>query len=240
MENLRASRTELRYPASLISLDFRRGRPAGWRTHGVVCHVCNQCDQRLWVGRRVPHTWWIVPCVRSGMLKSKRLQPRWSARFPVLRWSLAYIKIDVCATLPQVTTDGFRAYISAIDDTLGADCSYAVLIKSFGSSGEVAAPEGYHPPRVVGVFHEVMFGQPEPEHISMSYVERQNLTMRMALRRFARLTNAFSKSLLHLKAALSLHFAWYDFVRVHQSLRITPAMQAGISRHIWNLGELLA
>jgi hypothetical protein len=113
-----------------------------------------------------------------------------------------------------------------------------MLIKSFGSSGEVGAPEGYHPPRVVGVFHEIMFGQPEPEHISTSYVERQNLTMRMALRRFTRLTNAFSKRLAHLKAALAIHFAWYNFCRVHQTLRVTPAMEAGIVDHAWEIGEL--
>lgn len=115
-----------------------------------------------------------------------------------------------------------------------------MLIKSYGSSGEVGAPEGYHPPRVVAIFHQIMFGDPDPEKICTSYVERQNLTMRMAMRRFTRLTNAFSRKLIYLKAALSLHFAWYNWVRVHQTLRVTPAMEAGITDYVWQMHELLA
>jgi len=83
-------------------------------------------------------------------------------------------------------------------------------------------------------------GEPDWAHISTSYIERQNLTMRMQMRRFTRLTNAFSKKLENLKAAVALHFAWYNFVRVHSSLRVTPAMEAGIADHVWNLEELLA
>jgi hypothetical protein len=90
------------------------------------------------------------------------------------------------------------------------------------------------------VISKVRTGDPDPEHISTSYVERQNLTMRMAIRRFTRLTNAFSKKLLNLKAAVALHFAYYNFCRVHSSLRVTPAMQAGLTDHVWELKELLA
>ena len=97
----------------------------------------------------------------------------------------------------------------------------------------------YHPSRIVGIFHQVMFGEPDERHISTSYVERQNLTMRMQMRRFTRLTNAFSKKLENLKAAFALHFAWYNFCRVHRSLRITPAMQAGLTGRVWELAELL-
>jgi hypothetical protein len=91
----------------------------------------------------------------------------------------------------------------------------------------------------VEVISKVRAGDPDPEHISTSYIERQNLTMRMHLRRLTRLTNAFSKKLDNLKAAVALHFAWYNFVRVHKSLRVTPAMEAGIADHVWNLAELL-
>jgi len=89
------------------------------------------------------------------------------------------------------------------------------------------------------VISKVRQGDPDPDHISTSFVERQNLTMRMQMRRFTRLTNAFSKKLSHLKAAISLHFAWYNFVRVHRSLRVSPAMEAGLTDHVWSLHELL-
>jgi hypothetical protein len=93
--------------------------------------------------------------------------------------------------------------------------------------------------RIVEVIAKVRTGNPDPDHISNSFVERQNLTMRMAIRRFTRLTNAFSKKLANLKAACALHFAYYNFCRVHQTLRVTPAMEAGLSDHIWTVAELL-
>lgn len=138
---------------------------------------------------------------------------------------------------PQITTDGFKPYIRAIDDAFGADCSYAVLVKTYGTADDVAGT--YHPSRIVGIFHQVIFGNPDSEAVSTSMVERQNLTMRMQMRRFTRLTNAFSKRLPNLKAALALHFTWYNFVRVHSTLRVTPAMEAGITDHIWALSDLL-
>jgi hypothetical protein len=111
----------------------------------------------------------------------------------------------------------------------------------FGDYGQFDSPEArYSPPRISGVVSKVRMGDPDPDHISTSFVERQNLTMRMQMRRFTRLTNAFSKKLSHLKAAVALHFAWYNFVRVHRSLRVTPAMQAGIADHVWGLDELLS
>jgi hypothetical protein len=95
------------------------------------------------------------------------------------------------------------------------------------------------PPRITEVISKVRTGEPGPDHISTSFVERQNLTMRMAIRRFTRLTNAFSKKLLNLKAAVALHFAYYNFCRVHSSLRVTPAMEAALTDHVWSIGELL-
>jgi hypothetical protein len=112
-------------------------------------------------------------------------------------------------------------------------------MKLFGDYGQHDSEGKYSPSPIVEVISKVRSGNPDPKHICTSHVERQNLTMRMQMRRFTRLTNAFSKKLTNLKAALSLHFAWYNFCRVHKSLRVTPAMEAGISSHVWSLAELL-
>lgn len=141
----------------------------------------------------------------------------------------------------QLTTDAFAPYLSAVDWAWGYAAQppdYAQLIKVFQSVNPGMGR--YAPPRIREVVPTVVCGLPDREHISTSYIERQNLTIRMACRRFTRLTNAFSKKLDNLKAALALHFAWYNLVRVHRSLRITPAMSAGITDHVWSLEELLA
>lgn len=138
----------------------------------------------------------------------------------------------------QITSDGFKPYIEAIEHTFGANIDFAQLIKIYGF---VDSGRGrYAPPQVTEVISTVVSGNPNPKKISTSYVERQNLTIRMQMRRFTRLTNAFSKKLKNLKAALALHFAWYNFGRIHQTLRVTPAMEAGITDHIWNMDEILA
>jgi IS1 family transposase len=138
----------------------------------------------------------------------------------------------------QLTTDGFYAYFDAIEQTFGADIDYAQLVKIYAAID--AGPGRYSPPRVAETVSTVIQGHPDPEHISTSYIERQNLTMRMAMRRFTRLTNAFSKKLANLKAALALHFAHYNFLRVHRTLRLTPAMEAGITNHVWSWKDLLS
>ena len=138
----------------------------------------------------------------------------------------------------QLTSDGFRAYIDAVEQAFGADIDFAQLIKLYES-----VPEGeirYSPSKVTEVISKIINGMPDPKHICTSFVERQNLTMRMAMRRFTRLTNAFSKKLENLKAAVALHFAHYNFIRVHRTLRVTPAMEAKITDHIWSFEELLA
>jgi IS1 family transposase len=140
----------------------------------------------------------------------------------------------------QITTDGFFFYKQAVADAFALDADFAQLTKMFGDYGQFDSPEArYSPPRISGVISKVRQGDPDPDHISTSFVERQNLTMRMAMRRFTRLTNAFSKKLSHLKAAVALHFAYYNLCRVHGSLRVTPAMQSGIADHVWSIGELL-
>jgi hypothetical protein len=140
----------------------------------------------------------------------------------------------------QITTDGLYHYKGFVPACFGLDADFAQLIKMFGDYGQFDTPEArYFPPRISGVISRVRTGDPDPEHISTSFVERQNPTMRMAMRRFTRLTNAFSKKLSHLKAAIALHFAYYNFCRVHSSLRVTPAMEAGLTDHVWSIAELL-
>jgi IS1 family transposase len=138
----------------------------------------------------------------------------------------------------QLTSDGFRPYKDAVDGAFGMDVDYAMLVKMYSNSGQ--ADTRYSPGEIVDVRTIPITGNPKPRLISTSHIERQNLTMRMQLRRFTRLTNAFSKKLENLKAALALHFAWYNFCRIHSSLRTTPAMEAGISDSVWELSDLIA
>ena len=138
----------------------------------------------------------------------------------------------------QLTTDGFTPYIWAVEQAFGADADYAQEIKDFRENG--AARDRYRPPDFITTQEIVIAGYPDQKRISTSYVERQNLTMRMQMRRFTRLTNAFSKSLVSLRAAIALHFAHCNFVRPHITLRITPAMAAGVTDHFWSLADLLA
>ena len=112
-----------------------------------------------------------------------------------------------------------------------------MLIKLYGA--ERPGITRYSPAKCIGTMTQCCTGNPDPKHVSTSYVERQNLTMRMSMRRFTRLTNAFSRKVENLEAAVSLHFMWYNFGRVHQTLRVTPAMAAGVSNHVWTLDEVI-
>ena len=137
----------------------------------------------------------------------------------------------------QITTDGFSPYKSAITTTLSDRCDYAMLIKVYRAAVEGEAR--YSPAEVASVEEVPVMGRPDPERICTSIVERSNLSTRMSVRRFTRLTNAFSKKWENHWAAVSVWFAFYNFCRVHKSLRVTPAMAAGISGHIWSVRELL-
>jgi IS1 family transposase len=138
----------------------------------------------------------------------------------------------------QLTTDGHKPYLNAIEDAFGGDIDYAQLITVYGASGE--AQTRYSPGQCIGIECKAVTGNPDPAHISTSFVERQNLTMRMSMRRFTRLTNAFSKKLENHMAAIALHFMYYNFCRVHQTLRVTPAMEAGVADHVWSVEEVVA
>lgn len=137
----------------------------------------------------------------------------------------------------QLTTDGLRLYVEAVEGAFGANIDYSMLIKLYGEAPE--QEKRYSPARCIGTKTECCTGNPDPRHVSTSFVERQNLTMRMQMRRFTRLTNAFSKKAENLEAAVALHFMWYNFGRVHQTLRVTPAMEARITDHVWTLDEII-
>ena len=137
----------------------------------------------------------------------------------------------------QLTTDGHHSYLDAVADTFGADIDFAQLIKIYGAPRETEAR--YSPAVCNGSKKHTITGSPDKRHISTSYVERSNLTMRMHMRRFTRLTNAFSKDLAHHVAAVSLHMMYYNFVRIHQTLRITPAMAAGIVDQVMEVSDIV-
>ncbi len=140
----------------------------------------------------------------------------------------------------QLSTDGFPFYRKGVEDVFAGTCDFAQVTKLFGDYGQHDAAGRYSPAPMVETIIRIQDGRPDPGHISTSYVERQNLTIRMAIRRFTRLTNAFSKKLDNHKAACALHFAYYNFCRMHKSLRVTPAMEAGVTDHVWSLREVLA
>jgi IS1 family transposase len=137
----------------------------------------------------------------------------------------------------QITTDGHKAYLEAVEGAFGMDCDYAQLHKIYGASLENEAR--YSPAVCIGCDMKTVSGNPDPKHVSTSFVERQNLNMRMGMRRFTRLTNGFSKKIENHAHAVALHFMYMNFVRIHQTLRVTPAMEAGLTQSPWTLDDLV-
>jgi IS1 family transposase len=154
-------------------------------------------------------------------------------------WARSFMK-DVAARLTtrvQITTDGHKAYLEAVEGAFGMDVDYALLIKLYGNP---AQPDTRYSPGVcIGTESVQVIGNPDPAHISTSYVERQNLTMRMSMRRFTRLTNGFSKKVENHEHMLAIYFLYYNFCRVHQTIRVTPAMEAGLASHVWTIEEMV-
>ncbi len=150
---------------------------------------------------------------------------------------------DVAARLAnrvQLSTDGHKAYLIAVEQAFGADIDYAMIQKLYGGNqgNRQEAQHRYSPGHCIGTIKGTVTGNPDEQHVSTSYVERQNLTMRMQMRRFTRLTNAFSKKVENHAYAVGLHYMFYNFGRIHKTLRVTPAMQAGIADHVWSLEEI--
>ena len=138
----------------------------------------------------------------------------------------------------QLTSDGHRAYLEAVEGAFGADVDYAQLVKLYGSVGGKGADIRYSPAECTGIRKRTVEGKPDADHVSTSYVERQNLTMRMHMRRFTRLTNAFSKKVENHAHAVALHMMYYNFVRIHKTLRVTPAMAAGVTDRLWDIDDI--
>jgi IS1 family transposase len=155
-------------------------------------------------------------------------------------WAMEFM-LDCAARIKgrvQVTTDGHKAYLEAVETAFGADCDYAMLQKIYGAPSDEES-QRYSPARCIGCDLKVVSGDPDPKHVSTSYVERHNLTMRMSMRRFTRLTNAFSKKIQNHAAMVAIHAVHYNFARIHKTLRITPAMATGSSGHVWSLEEIV-
>ena len=135
----------------------------------------------------------------------------------------------------QLTSDGHRAYLVGVAGSFGDDVDYAQLVKIYGKTGSETGVRRYSPPECIGAIPNAVYGNPDPAHISTSFAERSNLTMRMNMRRFTRLTNAFSKKVENHAHAVALHMMYYNFVRIHKTLRVTPAMAAGVTDKLWEI-----
>jgi IS1 family transposase len=154
-------------------------------------------------------------------------------------WAKVFMK-DVASRLAnrvQITTDGHNAYLVAVDEAFGTEVDYAQLVKLYGA--EKTEVGRYSPPTCIGCRRKTVSGKPQRKGVSTSIVERQNMTMRMSMHRFTRLTNAFSKKVENLEHAVALHFMHYNFCRIHQTLRITPAMAAGVTDHVWEIADIV-
>ena len=140
----------------------------------------------------------------------------------------------------QLTSDGHRAYLEAVEGAFGGDVDYAMLVKLYGAEGGVSSEKRYSPAQCTGIRKRRIEGSPDPAHVSTSYVERNNLTMRMSMRRFTRLTNAFSKKIENHAHSVALHFMYYNFCRQHKSLnKISPAMAAGVTDRLWDIEDIV-
>jgi len=168
----------------------------------------------------------IIPCWRVGG------RDAWNAQ------NFMHDLASRLANRVQLTTDGHRVYLTAVELAFGTGIDYAMLVKLYGND-----PKGeetrYSPAQCIGAIATPLIGNPDRKHISTSYAERQNLSMRMHMRRFTRLTNGISKKVENHQHALALYFMFYNFCRIHQSLRVTPAMEAGVSDHVWELREIV-
>jgi IS1 family transposase len=142
------------------------------------------------------------------------------------------------ASRVQLTSDGHRSYLEAVEGAFGCDIDYAMLVKIYGNAPEGSAGR-YSPAECTGAIKTRIEGNPDPKHVSTSYVERSNLTIRMHTRRFTRLTNAFSKKVENHAHAVALHMMYYNFVRIHRTLRTTPAMAAGVTKRLWEMADVV-
>jgi len=177
---------------------------------------------------------WVALCPDTKLVPSWRVGTRGAGTAYEFMNDLA----GRLARRVQLTTDGHRAYLDAVESAFGSEIDYSMLVKLYGSDRDESESR-YSPAECIGCNAIPIIGKPNPAYISTSHVERQNLTMRMQMRRFTRLTNAFSKKVENHAHAIALHYMHYNFCRIHQSLRVTPAMEAGVADHVWTVEEIV-
>ena len=176
----------------------------------------------------------------TAICADTKLIPTWlvADRGAGAAWEFMQDLAPRLANRVQLTTDGHKVYVDAVDEAFRGNIDYAMLVKIFGK--DTSEPEArYSPAKCNGTKKRVQSGKPDPDHISTSYAERANLTMRMSMRRFTRLTNAFSKKVENHAHAIALHFMHYNFVRIHQTLKITPAMAAVVTDRLWEIADIV-
>jgi IS1 family transposase len=178
---------------------------------------------------------WVALCPDT------KLVPSWcvGTRDAATAYAFVHDLAERLANRVQLTTEGQRVYLEAVESAFGSEIDYAMLVKLYGSDPQEDETR-YSPAECIGCRTVVISGRPKIAHVSTSHVERQNLTMRMKMRRFTRLTNAFSKKIENHIAAIALHYMHYNFCRIHQTLRVTPAMEAGVTDHVWDVAEFVA
>jgi len=177
---------------------------------------------------------WVAMCADSKLVVS------WLVGWRDSGFAHAFMH-DVAGRLShriQLTTDGHKPYLTAVESAFAGSIDYSMLVKLYGEPKGQENERRYSPAECCGAVKTVMYGDPDPVHVSTSYVERQNLTMRMGMRRFTRLTNGFSKKIFAHENAVALHYMHYNFARIHKTLRVTPAMAAGVDDHVWTLEEI--
>jgi IS1 family transposase len=195
----------------------------------------NNVPQERWDDPSVGDMWtWTALDADSKLMVSWRVGARDSETAHAFVQDLA----SRLANRVQLTTDGYNMYLAAVEEAFGNDIDYGMLVKIYAA--DAPSDSRYSPAICTGARKQRVAGHPVEAHVSTSYVERQNLTMRMSMRRFTRLTNAFSKKVENLSHAVALHFMHYNFARVHQTLRVTPAMEAGVADHVWSIAEIVA
>ena len=177
----------------------------------------------------------------TAICADTKIIPSWMVGSRDLDTGSVFVK-DLASRLAnriQLTSDGHKVYVTAVERAFNWKVDYAMLVKHYGSMTETTeASRKYSPAECVGTSQEIISGDPDKAHISTSYAERSNLTLRMGLRRFTRLTNAFSKKVENHAHAIAIHMMHYNFCRIHKSLRVTPAMAAGVAGHVWSLEEM--
>ena len=176
---------------------------------------------------------WVAIDAESKLIPTWRIGPRDAITAHAFMTDLASrLKHRV-----QLTTDGLQAYVEAVEDAFGMDIDYAQLIKAYGADAE--SERRYSPVVCQSCTVRPVQGDPDPKRISTSYIERQNLTMRMSMRRYTRLTNGFSKKLENHAAATAIHFMYYNFARIHRTVRMSPAMAAGVTETLWSIRDIV-